>query len=203
LDAKKRVHNYNYKSGQQRLKTFMSTFGPPHTAHDDVLAELMGQPFTSSTGNEAVEEMQAKSRNSVDDISSIDGRANSDLDIDDSTPAAKEKGQGIWSHLSNILELQGEIAHMHVEMEGIGAKNADGRRSATRKANQDWGVDGVEHDADMDADTAREEDFAALAGQFAGRKADIDKIMNKVSVFHMAASVLILNNVSSMNYLMP
>jgi hypothetical protein len=42
------------------------------------------------------------------------------------TDSSGSSGEAMWSHLSKVLELQGQIAKMHIEMEGIGS--GDGKR---------------------------------------------------------------------------
>ncbi|KAH6916996.1 hypothetical protein BKA70DRAFT_1251103 [Coprinopsis sp. MPI-PUGE-AT-0042] len=42
------------------------------------------------------------------------------------TDSSGSSGETMWSHLSTVLELQGQIAKMHIEMEGIGS--GDGKR---------------------------------------------------------------------------
>ncbi|EAU92809.2 hypothetical protein CC1G_01854 [Coprinopsis cinerea okayama7 len=126
------------------------------------------------------------------------------------TDTSGNSGEEMWSHLSRVLELQGQIAKMHIEMEGIGL--GDGKRkpggfkapssmderrtfhghrkrtvssvstvaSGDYKGGDEEGV-GV-GDEEADQNKAREEEFAKLADQFEGKKDSIREIMNKVWV---------------------
>lgn len=116
---------------------------------------------------------------------------------------AATKNEELWSHLSSVLELQSQIAGLHVGMEGIGSKAGDygkgkgkgpilktGKRawqeSKLRVETNDESVgtgedEGVEADEEEQKNREREEEFARLADQFEGRKEGINEIMNKVS----------------------
>jgi hypothetical protein len=95
------------------------------------------------------------------------------------------KEQELWAHHSKIMELQSELALMHMEMEGIAAKSDESRRKNTKRTSGGWGGedgDGADEDEEAAANKAREEEFEALAGKFTGRRDAIDGIMNKVSL---------------------
>ena len=104
----------------------------------------------------------------------------------------------LWSHLSRVLDLQHQIARMHVDMEGVGlGKQPDCKgkgslgtssratgfpRPRTASASS---VPGIEDDVgavDEEAEKlrAREREFKKLATQFQGRKQAIDAMMEKV-----------------------
>lgn len=121
------------------------------------------------------------------------------------------KDEDLWNHLGRILELQSDIAAMHVQMEGLGARaKAKSQREtraldqkASKRGNQHWNYadhgdaagddpgigdrivedegDEVAHDEEAERKKAREEEFARLGDRFTGRKDAIDEIMNKVS----------------------
>jgi hypothetical protein len=162
-------------------------FAPSHTTHDVVLANLHGQSPTSTKmgdavtppvpSDEALKEIQGELHHSI----STEGKAEADYDADNCTPV-KEKDDELWSQLSKILDLQSEIAHLHIEIEGVGTKSAEGRRNGGRKTTQDWeGVgDNMSQGDEAEANKVKEERFAALASKFTGRRAAIDGIMNKV-----------------------
>ncbi|KAJ8597637.1 hypothetical protein M405DRAFT_855571 [Rhizopogon salebrosus TDB-379] len=122
------------------------------------------------------------------------------------TPARSGADEKLWSHLSHILELQSEIAKMHVDMENVGrghdgpassecGANADTARSETgkhRKRNETLGehenedetdeaTEGDESDGDdVFGKRKREEEFTRLAERFAKRKVVIDSVMDKL-----------------------
>jgi hypothetical protein len=142
------------------------------TEHDIFLAKIHGQrpSVTVKTSGEA--------HDPTPELPPINPE--SDGGDGESRSPVKVKEDELWSHLSKILDLQSEIAHLHVEMEGVGAKNNEGRRHGKRRADQEW--DARDEDAeDADADEVRDEEFAALADRFTGRRAAIDGIMGKVS----------------------
>jgi len=106
----------------------------------------------------------------------------------------------LWSHLSRVLDLQHQIARMHVDMEGVGlGKQPDCKgkgslgtssratgfpRPRTASASSVPGGD-IEDDVgavDEEAEKlrAREREFKKLATQFQGRKQAIDAMMEKV-----------------------
>lgn len=106
----------------------------------------------------------------------------------------------LWTHLSQILKLQSDIAEMHIKMEGIGLKKpgptpgkSKGERLNRRpssSAGRGWGEgaeqgvdEGVEEDVDEEAESKRrrEEEFSRLNDKFTGRKDAIDGIMKNVS----------------------
>ncbi|KAE9398457.1 hypothetical protein BT96DRAFT_994805 [Gymnopus androsaceus JB14] len=114
---------------------------------------------------------------------------------------AASRNEEIWSHLSTVLDLQSQIAGLHLEMEGIGTKSDHGKGKGNRSANaikrppvraasgtaelldleHDEGVGvGEDEDEEQKKDREREEDFARLADQFEGRKESVSNIMSKL-----------------------
>ncbi|KIY45182.1 hypothetical protein FISHEDRAFT_76856 [Fistulina hepatica ATCC 64428] len=107
---------------------------------------------------------------------------------------AHQRHEELWAHLSRVLALQTDIARMHTEMEGVGAKtdtslkphllSAKRGRAMSSGTVDDDTVDedeGVGMDDDEAAmNRAHEAEFAKLAGQFEGRKEAIDGIMSKL-----------------------
>ncbi|THH33563.1 hypothetical protein EUX98_g672 [Antrodiella citrinella] len=100
----------------------------------------------------------------------------------------------LWSHLARIRDLQGEIAGMHVRMEGVGS--ADGGRGGQKRpqgpgsrmrtdtigAGDEW------VDAEQEANArkkAKDAEFTKLAESFEGRRAAIDGMMDKVCVMRI------------------
>ncbi|OJA19540.1 putative protein 17 [Rhizopogon vesiculosus] len=123
------------------------------------------------------------------------------------TPARSCADEELWSQLSHILELQSEIAKMHVDMENVGLRDARGSggpergakadtaRSETgkhRRRNETLGeeenddetdeTEGDESDGDDEVfgKRKREEEFTKLAERFAKRKVAIDSVMDKL-----------------------
>jgi len=108
----------------------------------------------------------------------------------------------MWSHLSRVLDLQHQIARMHVDLEGVAlGKQPDGKgkgshggssratgfpRPRTASASSVTGGDIEDEEAvgavDEEAEKlrAREREFRKLATQFQGRKQAIDAMMDKV-----------------------
>lgn len=123
-------------------------------------------------------------------------------------------GDELWSQLSQILELQSEIAGMHVDLEGVGLRagqkngatmqdHSPNKRRGTKETHQprpmteddDDGEDEDEDNAAVDPDDdsngsggkrAREEEFAKLSERFTERKHAIDAIMGKLDDLSLA-----------------
>ena len=138
------------------------------------------------------------------------------------TPARSGADEELWSHLSHILELQSEIAKMHVDMENVALRDARGHsegssergakvettRSDTgkhRRRNKSLGeeeddsqtdeaTEGDESDSDDEVfgKRNREEEFTKLADRFAKRKVAIDSVMDKVCCFAVHCAPLTL-----------
>ncbi|KIK70689.1 hypothetical protein GYMLUDRAFT_32730 [Collybiopsis luxurians FD-317 M1] len=111
------------------------------------------------------------------------------------------RNEDIWSHLSTVLDLQSQIAALHLEMEGV-AGNDHGKgvgKSRTTNAGSrppvravsgtaellelehDEGVGvGEDESEEQKRDREREEDFKKLAAQFEGRKESVNNIMSKL-----------------------
>ncbi|TFK56737.1 hypothetical protein OE88DRAFT_1650173 [Heliocybe sulcata] len=110
----------------------------------------------------------------------------------------------LWSHLSQIRELQSDIAAMHVTMEKIGQpdrkRNRKGKaeRIVTaalrlRERESVWDTEGEGDtvpgiDTDKTGKKARDQDFDKLADRFAGRKEAINEIMNKLDQLSQAVT---------------
>ncbi|KAH7917714.1 hypothetical protein BV22DRAFT_1135181 [Leucogyrophana mollusca] len=122
-------------------------------------------------------------------------------------------GDELWSHLSRILDLQSEIAGMHVAMEGVGTRSGRARSGSTvperekskpmtgtarnpRRRGGTLGGEDDEDEGDGDGDSEyedsgpekrkREEEFAQLSERFAERKDAIGSIMNKLDDLSVA-----------------
>lgn len=105
----------------------------------------------------------------------------------------------LWAHLSRVLDLQKQIARMHVDMEGVGqGKQTDGkgkgpaftrpRKSSAASVPEpeigdEEGVGVV--DEESEKLKAREREFKKLATQFEGRKEAINEMMTKVCILLM------------------
>jgi len=121
----------------------------------------------------------------------------------ESMPANNESSHDeMWSHLSRVLDLQHQIARMHVDLEGVAlGKQPDGKgkgslgnssratgfpRPRTASASSVTGGDIEDEETvgavDEEAEKlrAREREFKKLATQFQGRKEAIDAMMVKV-----------------------
>lgn len=117
------------------------------------------------------------------------------------------KYDALWSSLSTILELQAQVARMHLDMEGVGKKPTGGTKGKKGKhpraisgLGKGWsdlkGVDvgsiaegedegdhdrvDDEDDIVLDDEASMEKEFAELQSQFEDRKRGIDGIMGKV-----------------------
>jgi archaellum component FlaC len=123
---------------------------------------------------------------------------------DMSASANGSSNEELWSHLTRVLDLQNQIARMHVDMEGVGlGKQAEGKgkgplgnssrtsgfiRPRTMSTSSVPGGDiGDEEgvgvvDEEAEKLKAREREFKKLATQFEGRKEAINDMMNKVSL---------------------
>ncbi|KAF9454128.1 hypothetical protein P691DRAFT_798395 [Macrolepiota fuliginosa MF-IS2] len=115
------------------------------------------------------------------------------------TQADSSSNEELWTHLSRVLDLQNQIARMHVDMEGVGpGKQADGKgkgplgntpkataftRLRTTSTGSVPGADIGDEEgvgvADEEAGKlkAREREFKKLATQFEGRKEAINEMM--------------------------
>lgn len=191
-----------------------------HTPHDAALSELYGKTSDSNRNNEG--DMKAPISASLTSPGPapkinhhevvrdpFDGSHVGTLVLPDRNfhpeahrplSDAASSNEEIWSYLSTVLDLQSQIAGLHLEMEGIGTKNDHGKgkgkgnrspnvqrppvRAASGTAElldleHDVGV-GEDEDEEQKKDREREEDFARLADQFEGRKEGVNHIMSKV-----------------------
>ncbi|KAG6837674.1 hypothetical protein H0H93_004950 [Arthromyces matolae] len=116
---------------------------------------------------------------------------------DDESSSSSQLEQ--WEHLSQVLDLQNELARMHLEMENV-VGNGDGKNKPTGKRKPDprrpgrqMTTDTIDdgHEADeegvdaavneeMEVKKAREEEFANMETQFEGRKETVQAIMDKL-----------------------
>lgn len=140
----------------------------------------------------------------------------------DSMPVHVEgnSNEELWAHLSRVLDLQHQIARMHVDMEGAGpGKQTDGKgkgslgnppRSAfTRPRTTSTGsMHGAEIedeegvgvvDEESEKLKAREREFKKLATQFEGRKETINEMMSKVVCHpvHFTSAMILMSSTSS------
>ena len=123
------------------------------------------------------------------------------------------KDDDLWVHLSRVLDLQNQVAKMHLEMESVrpndGKGKAAGRGQSSRRTakgeagggnHSDKVADGidvriedahegdeegveVEGDEEAERKKAREAEFAGLADHFEGRNESINAIMGRVSQY--------------------
>lgn len=115
------------------------------------------------------------------------------------------KNEELWTHLSKVLDLQSQIAHLHVDMEGIGTRAGEygkgkskGKGTPSKGGKPRWGrsdtINSVEEDEGVDVKTEadeeerqhreREGEFTRLADQFEGRREGIQEIMTKASLLY-------------------
>jgi hypothetical protein len=121
-------------------------------------------------------------------------------DVDPVLSKKEAKNEELWSHLSRILELQNDIASLHLNLESgkPTEKREQGEKKGTwdRKEKSilgrgtdtyvggDVGVDDEEDEAtrrQMD----RERKVKSLADHFVGHRERIDAIMSKVDCHHL------------------
>lgn len=174
------------------------------TPHDATLAELRD---TSSCGQPIRKHPRLEDPRYAMLNDPFDGSEIGTLTLMDTHPSPTQtmsypggNTEELWTHLSRVLELQSEIARMHVNMEGIGNKTADygkgkPKSKSTRQSTKSWKTpgtstsneedEGVDVNAEVDEEEAkdreREEEFAQLADQFEGRREGINEIMSRVS----------------------
>ncbi|KAJ4485038.1 hypothetical protein C8J55DRAFT_559194 [Lentinula edodes] len=204
------------------------------TPHDAALAELYAKPsehFEHESEGGTIEGAHASTGLSSPDIGTsnhpiprevvgdpfngqklgILGLPDSNLNPEAHIPLsdAASRNEEIWSRLSTVIDLQSQIATLHLEMEGIGGKGDQGKgkgkgnkapnvskrppvRAASSTAElldleHDEGVGiGDDEDEEQRKDREREEDFARLADQFEGRKEGVKSIMSKLDELSLA-----------------
>ncbi|KAF5368641.1 hypothetical protein D9758_002249 [Tetrapyrgos nigripes] len=225
LREKQRTSRENPPLNSPSHRSLATGFGP--TPHDASLAELYGIPLDSNGHRQAhfsettedlnpshsairlPHEDKAKSPlppNSEPLFDPFDGSllgmmtTPDGVDQSDDGPLGNlvAKNDDLWSHLSSVLELQTQIAALHLEMENIGNRNegkgkGKGKGTSSRTAPKRWDsnksgeLDGDEEEADVGVDVdadeeerEREEEFARLEDQFEGRKESINEIMVKL-----------------------
>ncbi|KXN88793.1 hypothetical protein AN958_06662 [Leucoagaricus sp. SymC.cos] len=132
-------------------------------------------------------------------------------DGEDMSISGGSSNEELWSHLSRVLDLQNQIARMHVDMEGVGlGKQADGKGKApfgissrptgfTRprttstssvpggEVGDEEGVGSVDEESEKLKD--REREFKKLATQFEGRKEAINEVMGKVRTLVLCSGI--------------
>ena len=191
--------------------------------HDTILAELQGEGGLNSDPkailqNEPSSPPQAKLTSSNSgDLARLRFMSNSSLSsnplfdpftgarigdlvsTEDRSDPDTKTDEDIWSHLSQILKLQSDIAEKHIKMEGIelkkprptpGNKSKGVNRRPGSGGGRVWGdgaeqgVDeGVEEEGEEEIESRkREQEFTRLNDKFAGRKDAIDGIMKDVGV---------------------
>lgn len=128
-------------------------------------------------------------------------------------PEGEHKEEELWLHLSRVLDLQNQVAKMHLEMESVGPNDGKnrtmGRGRARRKGKWEGGSgdhpdnvaegimvdngpegdeEGVEVAGDEEGESkkAREAEFAGLADQFEGRNESINAIMERLDLLSKA-----------------
>jgi len=205
------------------------------TPHDDILADLQGylplgappeqpllrpdpaQASSLNLGSSAAETsvFTTESLPSQEPANEIMYDPSTGQRLHDYVPAPARSGadEELWSHLSHILELQSEIAKMHVDMENVGLRDARGHngpvnseleaqagtaKDKTRKSRRgNESLEEQEEDDETDEATEgesdgddevfgkkkREEEFTRLAERFEKRKVAIDSVMDKVCYF--------------------
>ncbi|KAG2367788.1 hypothetical protein BDR07DRAFT_1372698 [Suillus spraguei] len=110
------------------------------TPHDDILAELQG--YLPSLGSPQPAEQQSPRPYAPPGSSSLNPGSSavespfqgdpvrtvhwSEIIRECADPVRSGTDDELWSHLSHILELQSEIAKMHVDMENVGLRTARG-----------------------------------------------------------------------------
>lgn len=182
------------------------------TAHDEALASLLQKPKTTQKPNPTHDSHLGNLHNPYDGavIGTLDISAHPEAHF---MSEAQSENEELWTRLTQVLDLQAQIAKLHVNMEGVGNTQAASDYSSPkpniRVPTRNWGSTGrlsemmVEDEGvDVKAETAaeemksrqREEEFARLAQQFEARKAGTDDIMDKVRCYMpISSNVHILN----------
>lgn len=177
--------------------------------HDTILAELLGQganpKLTSSPQRAKSTSLNSGNRPRFLSNSSLSSNPLFDpftgarigdlVTTEDGSDPDTKTDEDIWSHLSQILKLQSDIAEKHIKMEGLdlkrpipppGSKSKGVNRRPVSSGSRLWeqGVDeGVEEDGEEEIESRkREEEFSRLNEKFARKKDAIDGIMKDVGV---------------------
>lgn len=100
-------------------------------------------------------------------------------------PQSEARKEDLWSYMTNVRDIQTQIANMHVAMENIGLGHQTVRvsvereHSTTASEGEKW-EDAVEgEDDEVKEKQAREQEFRKLADKFHGRKEATENIMTK------------------------
>ncbi|KAG7452305.1 uncharacterized protein BT62DRAFT_926517 [Guyanagaster necrorhizus] len=181
-----------------------------HTPHDAILADIHGEYVEQAEAAAKSNYFNVPSRHTESLRDPYDGSvvgqvvpADPPFHLDMRIPYYDPKtDELLWSHLSKVLELQSEIAALHLGMEVIGTKQGNQGKGKSR-ANKDATWEGKEDKEKNDVDDAAEvgeyervdvspeadeekqnreraAEFAKLSHQFEGRKEGILEVMNKL-----------------------
>ena len=178
------------------------------TPHDAVLAELFLQKSGqgSDRSGAALEIPEAASRRDEPETSHHRSQSPSRTPLhdpfggsliglsiqDDGSHAHNDRTdfearkEDLWSHMTDIREIQTQLANMHVAMENIGLGHqadqlpVERMHSIVPSEGEKW-EDAVEgEDEEAKEKDAREQEFTKLANKFHGRKQATENIMTKV-----------------------
>ncbi|KAH7916431.1 hypothetical protein BJ138DRAFT_1139731 [Hygrophoropsis aurantiaca] len=184
------------------------------TPHDAILAELYGRTDLADSAHgphPSVSDTPQSTSESGPPVQTIYDPSTGQrlgtfvpVQVAGEMPGGPAKADELWSQLSRILDLQSDIAGMHVTMEGIGSRSGRARsgstvpdrpsgksraRSARRRSGTD---DDDDEDGDSDNDERgpgkrrREDEFAQLSARFTERKDAVGSIMNKLDDLSVA-----------------
>ncbi|KAF7307095.1 hypothetical protein MIND_00502800 [Mycena indigotica] len=169
---------------------------PQDTAHDRILADILDEAPTL----EPINNSSPGPPTTIYDP--LDGSILGTVVSPDSNLQPDEIGKSnaaMWSHLSQVMDLQNQISRMHLDMEEVGmateaktkGKTRSRATSISRVIVED--VEGEERiggtrDEEAERNRLREEQFAKLSGQFHGKKQAINEIMTKLDALSRAVT---------------
>ena len=187
------------------------------TPHDAVLAELfshrtgpaVGRTETTTEKGEVVPEENNRAR-SISRVPLHDPFAGSliGLTIEDDgnqtginrTHEFETRKEDLWSYMTNIREIQTQIANMHVTMENIGLGAADELRverghSTGVSEGEKW-EDGDDEGEEKEREAREAAEFKKLGDKFHGRKEATENIMTKVRMKYLLQLYLCAHQVT-------
>ena len=109
--------------------------GPQYSGLQSPHTQLLLDPFDGNVLGVLVPHQEQGSAN--EDMSPSQVNLSTNRDINVSTNNTDTRSEAVWTHLSRILDLQGQLSKMHLEMEGIGTgKAADSKRKKQKQRDE-------------------------------------------------------------------
>ena len=105
--------------------------------------------------------------------------------------------EDLWSHMTDIRDIQAQIANMHVAMENIGLGHqadqltVERMHSTSASEGEKWEDADEGEDDEVKEKEVREQEFTKLANKFHGRKEATENIMTKVFVKFSIATLFV------------